>query len=670
MKGQGVSRRISEFLGPNGYFAKDLDNYEYRSEQVIMAKEMLRAFQDARFLMVEAGTGTGKTFADLIPAILSGQKVVITSGTKNLQEQIYFKDLPELSRHFDFKAALMKGRSNYLCWYKYRNFIREPLFPFREDINAFKSIEDWVIKTKTGDRAEVPDLPDDYATWREISATSEQCIGSQCPDFKECFITKMRQAAQEADIIIVNHYLFFADLCVRGGGFGEVIPRYRTVIFDEAHQLEEIATEYFGFQVSDFRVEDLIRDVLKGLNAFIRDPGELKGFKIGVDVLRTLSKNFFSGVSGLSRGRRSSDSGDDGGNRFLLEEGDISEELEDKGFQLQEALKDFSSRFNPWMEKDVNAANFKERADKISRELRFILGRDDPDFVYWCETRPRSNLLRASPLEVGPTLQEDLYSQVDTAVFTSATLATSQKGQWSFDYIKSRLGLEEMGPRMEELKLDSSFDFKEQAVFYLPGSLPDPNDRDFAIAAAEEMEKLLNISRGRAFLLFTSFRNLRRCYEILERQLPFPLLRQGDKPRTALIEEFRETGNSVLFATASFWQGVDVIGPALSLVVIDKLPFAPPSDPLVSARISRIKQLEGDPFNSYQVPAAVIALKQGLGRLIRSSNDFGILAVLDSRLRKRRYGKVFIESLPQTSVTDDIEQVRKFFKSKEKENRG
>jgi ATP-dependent DNA helicase DinG len=672
MKDSGeLSRRISEFLGPRGYFAHKLPNYEHRPEQITMAREVLCAFQGARFLIVEAGTGTGKTFAYLVPALLSGQKVVISSGTKNLQEQIFFKDLPALARQFKFRATLMKGRSNYLCWYKYRNFLREPMFPFRKEIQAFKSIERWVTKTRTGDRAEIPDLPDDYATWREISATSEQCLGTKCPDFKQCFITRMRQEAQESDILIVNHHLFFADLSVRESGFGEVIPRYRTVIFDETHQLEDVATEYFGFQVSDFRIEDLARDMLRSLPVFIPDKPRQKGFQVELEKMRNLSKIFFRAVAALAGARLAADvRHEDEGRRFLLEDDDLSGQIKDQGLELCRALKDLSARLSGFADKDAVPANLKERSEKISKELAFILKKDNPDFVYWCETRPRSHLLRASPLEIGPTLQDSLYTRLDTAVFTSATLATSQNNKWSFEYIKSRLGLDDMGSRVEELKLESSFDFQDQTVLYLPLTLPEPDDRKFIEAAALEMEELVKISRGRAFLLFTSFRNMYKIYEILSKRLDFPLLRQGQSPRTVLLDEFRKTDCAVLFATASFWQGVDVIGPALSLVVVDKLPFAPPSDPLVAARITRINELRGNAFHSYQVPAAVIALKQGLGRLIRSRNDFGILAVLDTRIRRRGYGRVFLASLPAMRITDDLGELRDFFKGKERSRTG
>ncbi len=671
MKGPDeLSRRISEFLGPRGYFARDLSSYEHRPEQVTMARESLRAFQEARFLLVEAGTGTGKTFAYLVPALLSGQKVVISSGTKNLQEQIFFKDLPALARHFRFRAVLMKGRSNYLCWYRYRNFIREPLFPFREEIDAFRHIEEWVTKTRTGDRAEIPNLPDEYAAWREISATSEQCLGSRCPDFKECFITRLRQDAQGTDIVIVNHHLFFADLSVRGGGHGEVIPRYRTVIFDEAHQLEETASEYFGFQVSDFRIEDLMRDVMKGLSSFIREPGELKAFRVEVDGIRELNRSFFKALAGLSERKVSPDSRDEEGRRFLVKPEDLSGEITERGALLCEGLSDLGERLSAWSDADPAALNLQERSEKVSRELEFILCTDDPDFVYWCEARPRSFLIRASPLEIGPTLQENLYGEVDTAVFTSATLATARNGEWSFEYIKSRMGLDALEDRVDELHLGSSFDFRDQAVLYIPSKLPKPDSGRFAQSAAKEMEKLVKITNGRAFLLFTSFRNLNLCYRILSKRLDYPLLRQGDSPRTILLEDFRATDRAVLFATSSFWQGVDVIGPALSLVVIDKLPFAPPSDPLVAARIERINQMTGDAFRSYQLPAAVIALKQGLGRLVRSRNDFGILSVLDIRLRRRSYGKVFLQSLPEMTVTGEIKEVSEFFKARERSHGG
>jgi len=658
------SRLIDQYLGPRGKLAADLGRFEHRPEQVDMARAVLKTLVEAGCLVVEAGTGTGKTLAYLLPILLQGQKVLVSTGTKNLQEQILRKDLPILQKHLSFKAAVMKGRANYLCWDRYRRFLRQPEFAFRDDIEPFAQIQKWAEKTDTGDRAEVPGLPDDYTTWRELSATAEQCLGTNCEDFENCFVTRMRREAQDARLVVINHALFFADLSVREAGFGEVIPRASTLVFDEAHGLADAATDYFGTQVSTYRIAELVYDARRSVQFQSLSPESSREIKRGLENLEQTSQRFFQAVPMLANPNRAGERADEA-RRFRLRPEHISSEVKEAGADLAERLRAFSARFAELGRQEESLKLVAERGAKTADELQSILAADNADYVYWCEQRSRGVFLHQSPIDLGPILAERLLHADHTLVFTSATLAARRGQEWSFNYFKDALGLSQSGRPVRELKLDSSFEFPEQAILYLPEGLPAPEHPEFGKAVAEEMARIVEVTRGRAFLLFTSWRNLTRVHDLLADRLSYPVLRQGEQPRSALLKEFKELKNAVLFATQSFWEGVDVVGPALSAVVIDKLPFAAPTEPVVEARIERIKKMGGDPFHAYQVPAAVIALKQGLGRLIRTREDFGVLSVLDPRLRTRRYGKIFLDSLPQIPQTASLEAVRKFFVERE-----
>jgi len=660
------SRLIDQYLGPAGKLRSDLGRFEHRPEQIAMARAVIQTLLEAGILVVEAGTGTGKTLAYLLPILLQGQKVIVSTGTKNLQEQILHKDLPILKKHLSFKAAVMKGRANYLCWDRYRRFLRQPEFPFRDEIEPFEKIRKWAEKTPTGDRAEVPGLPDDYATWRELSATAEQCLGTNCEDFERCFVTRMRREAQNAHLVVINHALFFADLSVREAGFGEVIPRANTLVFDEAHGLADAATDHFGFQVSTFRIAELIYDARRSVKFQSLSSESSREIKRELESLEQLSHRFFQAVAATATPNRAPERADEA-RRFRLRPEQISSDIKEAGEGLAERLRAFSARFTELGRKDESSKLLAERGTKTGADLESILAADDADYVYWCEQRGRGVFLHQSPIDLGPILAERLLHADHTLVFTSATLASRRGRQWSFNYFKDALGLSQSGRPVHELKLDSSFDFSEQAILYLPARMPAPEHPEFCRSVAEEMERIVEVTRGRAFLLFTSWRNLTRVHDLLADRLPYPVLLQGEQPRSALLQEFKERKNAVLFATQSFWEGVDVVGPALSAVVIDKLPFAAPTEPVVEARIERIKKLGGDPFQSYQVPAAVIALKQGLGRLIRTREDFGVLSVLDPRLRTRHYGKIFLDSLPEMPQTASLEEVRQFFAEREAE---
>lgn len=608
-----------------------------------MAEAAESAIAEKKHLIVEAGTGTGKTLAYLVPAILSGKRVVVSTGTKNLQEQLFFKDIPFLERHLGpLRACYMKGRGNYACRQKIYDAEKEPILDGLEEVADFHVIREWEKTTETGDRSEIKTLPESSTAWAKIDARSELCSGQKCQQFERCFITAMHQKAQESDIIIVNHHLFFADLAVKGGPVGSegagIIPDYGAVIFDEAHDIEDVAGQYFGTSVSTYQFEELVRDVASLAHRKSFGSQELDRI---LTILGERSSHFFT-LFGASDGR----SGFRAHEAFLMQHEeayrDILAALEIVALQL-ELLRAAPEEAIPLV----------NRAREIARRLQFWMESNDKAYVYWIEQRGRGKFLQATPIDVSSLLDEKLFDAIDTAVLTSATLAVSGE----FEFTKQRLGLRSA----RTLVVESHFDYQKQALLYVPQDLPDPRNQAFTSAAAREIIEILMHSRGRAFCLFTSYQQMRLVYDKVSLEVPFQTLLQGTGPRSALLDEFRATPNAVLFATSSFWQGVDVPGEQLSCVIIDKLPFAVPSDPVVEARIAAIRNDGGEPFSSYQVPQAAIALKQGFGRLIRSRTDRGVLALLDNRITKTRYGQIFFDSLPHYAFTTKREDVERFF---------
>jgi len=594
----------------------------------------MRALAEDQYLLVEAGTGTGKTLAYLVPAIVSGRKVVVSTGTKNLQEQIYHKDLPFLRERFfpDLRAAYMKGRGNYLCLRRFHALRDEMLLPEAALPDSdWAVISAWAESTETGDRAELTGLPENHPLWPEICATADNCLGQRCPLLQKCFITRMKAEAYAADLVVVNHHLFCADLAVRGNRYAEVIPRYQAVIFDEAHQLEEVATNFFGLQVSSRRLSDLVGDLLRQVR---RRPDKLGEMPEAVEGLDTAARTFFQLVRRAIRGRR-----DNSVTRERYRAADVDERLRENHGRLKNRLIIVYSGLGRLDPHDEESQALAERARSVEEDLDFLAAADEPSYVFWRESRSGGVFLNASPIDVSREFETRLYPELRSAVYTSATLSVSG----GFTYLKSRLGL---GDWAEELIVPSPFDYARQAVLYVPPHLPQPRHPEFTARAAEEIEALLELSEGRAFVLFTSYRNLHAVHDLLKDRVAFPLLVQGERPRTAMLDYFRRDVHSVLLATASFWEGVDVPGESLSCVIVDKLPFAAPDDPLVEARIEFLRDRGEDPFYSYQLPQAIIALRQGLGRLIRGRTDRGILAVLDARLLSRGYGRRFLESLP------------------------
>jgi ATP-dependent DNA helicase DinG len=652
---------VAHAFSPDGALARVVDGYEPREGQRAMAAAVASVVETGGTLLAEAGTGTGKTLAYLIPAILSRQRVLVSTGTKNLQEQIFFKDLPALQEALGvpFTATLMKGRSNYLCLHRLDHY-REQSFEGFDGAVFLPIIQEWAKSTTTGDRAELRDLPEEVPLWRELAATAETCLGTDCPRYGDCFVTLMRQRAAESDVVIVNHHLLCADAAVRHGDFGEVIPSCPTLVVDEAHQLEDVATNFFGYGVSNHRFDELVRDAAHALKAGGPEGPPLR--TLGTPV-EDASRAFFAHIararfaSGPSEMRA----------RYTAEA--MGEYLED-GLILAAALErleadlvlasrpsnDSNESNDSNDSNDSNLLILARRAAELRTDLKFVLRADDPDYVYFVESRGRGLFLRAAPIDVSRIVRDALFDRFRTTILTSATLAVDG----SFDYVKGRLGIR----AADEVRVPSEFDYARQALLYLPRRMPPPKSPAFAEAAARETIELLRRSQGRAFVLFTSYAVLRVVQQFVELALPYPVLVQGTAPRSKLIDEFRATPNAVLLATSSFWQGVDVVGEALSCVIIDKLPFASPSDPVTAARIDALKADGRDAFSEYQVPLAILTLQQGLGRLIRHRSDRGVLAVLDPRLRTMGYGRRFLASLPPAVLTRDAGDIRRFFGEK------
>jgi ATP-dependent DNA helicase DinG len=675
---------LYQFFAPGGLLSKAHPAYEFRRGQLQMAQAVEEALEERRHLIVEAGTGTGKTLAYLLPVIRSGKRVIISTGTKNLQEQLFFKDVPALEQALfpegdrRLSVCYMKGRNNYLCRKKLFDLTDQPVLSGLEEIEHYRAIAAWEKTTRSGDRAELAELPEASAVWHKLDARADTCLGQKCKEYDRCFITEMRRKAAESDIVIVNHHLFFADLAIKleaeGAPDAGVLPEAGAVIFDEAHELEDIAGNYFGISVSNLRMDELTRDVEHLMQREKLYTPQISG---AIQSVRERSQLFFS-LLPASEGRFAFDS-----RREFLEEN--GEEF----IALNQSLNRLGAELEQLPQKPEEVFAISRRAQQLQVQLRFVMENEDPNTVFWIERRGfrgapgaalkgrgfshatakqfengasapegrfggRNNVfLQATPIEVGQILRECLWSKLETSVLTSATLAVGG----GFEYIRQRLGLD----HARELVVPSHFDYESQAILYVPPNLPDPRTPQFAAEATGVIRRLLEITRGRAFVLFTSYAQMNDIYERLLGVLDYPMLKQGDAPKSVLLEEFRLTPNAVLFGTSSFWQGVDVQGEQLSCVIIDRLPFAVPSDPVVAARVKAIDVSGGNAFFDYQVPSAVITLKQGFGRLIRSLHDRGLLALLDNRILKKQYGRIFVESLPKYGRTTDMKKVEAFF---------
>jgi len=627
------SESMAEIFGAEGPLARALPGYAYRPEQAAMAKAVAAALARLEPLIVEAGTGTGKTFAYLVPALLSGRSVILSTGTRTLQDQLYRRDVPMLARALGMpvKLALLKGRGNYLCRHRLELATQQSSLLPRErgQARTLARVSRWAATTKTGDLAELTDLPEQSNLWPNITSTRDNCLGQECPQFARCHVFDARRAAQAADIVVVNHHLLLADLALKDEGFGDLLPGAEAVILDEAHQVPDIAAQFFGQIWSARQVQLLLRDAnIEMRAAAVKSPtltDDLVALEARCDDLRASL----------------------GGGAMRRDWGQLPDAFLDALAEIQLALTSIATQLEG-LGAGAGTANCARRAAALSVGLATFRERSDEDGVRWVEAGPTGLALQFTPFEIAARLREYVESRPCAWVFTSATLAIGE----DFAHFAARIGL----PEARTLRIGSPFDYPDQAMIYLPKNMPEPQDPAFAGAFIDACTPLLEACGGRAFLLYTSYRGLSDGVVALRQRFPnppFPVLIQGEAPREALLTRFRALGNAVLLATGSFWEGVDVKGDALSIVAIDKLPFAAPDDPLLAARLEGIRRRGGNPFIEYQLPQAVLALKQGAGRLIRDFDDFGVIVIGDPRLRTKNYGRVFIASLPPSPVVSD-----------------
>jgi ATP-dependent DNA helicase DinG len=646
-----------DVLGPGSPLAGALPGWEHREGQLAMAQAVEVALEEERHLLVEAGTGTGKTLAYLVPAVLSGRKVVISTATRALQEQIFVKDLPLVAQALEpygvpVKAALMKGLSNYACL---RRFEEARQSAAHAGDRQFARIEAWMRETQSGDRAELSDLPEDARAWLGVASSSETRIGAGCEYYGRCFVTRMRREAEDAQIVVVNHHLFLADLALRTGPRGahaSVIPAYDAVIFDEAHQVDDIATDFFGTRVSSAKVESLLHDAERTL----AKAGALEALGSGpvrgtLEQAREASQRFFallaSAASAAGEGRKTL--GEDGLGPDVRD----AHQALDLRLQALEAIALIRGEEAIQM-LGHRAGELRDSLRNILRGTRVDEDGEVGDVVRWVDVRSRSVSLGASPVDVGTALRASLFDRVPTVIGTSATLATGG----AFHFARSRIGAP---PGTDELLVHSPFDFASRAALYLPEDLPEPSDPRFTEQAADRIAELVYVTGGGAFVLCTSTRAMRALHGLLRSRISMTLMMQGERPKHMLLSKFRASGKAVLVATMSFWEGVDVPGWALRLVVLDKIPFAPPDDPVIAARCARMDREGGNGFTQYSVPSAAMTLKQGFGRLIRSQKDAGIVAILDRRIVKKGYGKTLLASLPPARRVRELEELKVFW---------
>jgi ATP-dependent DNA helicase DinG len=628
----------SALLGVDGPFAREVPNFAPRETQQRMADAVSEAMESHAALVVEAGTGTGKTFAYLVPALLSGKRVIVSTGTRNLQDQLFHRDLPRVMSILGTKVdvALLKGRANYLCRYRLQQAVESGQFRSRTQVDDLQKVRAWGARTRTGDRAELVEVPEGSPLWPRVTSTAENCLGTECPFYDDCFVFKARRRAQDADLTVVNHHLLLSDLALKREGFGAILPEADAYVLDEAHQLPELAGQYFSVGISARQVKELAADTLAECAG---QPGALALLQPTLDHVN----------DALRKARLAFDTLPKRGAFAQLEaDAGAGEALEILG----DALDDLAGVLVGQAERSKGLASVHARCVVLDQRLQRIAGRDGEDEVRWYELSDHGFELSATPLDLAPQLQA-LRNATDAAwIHTSATLAVAGH----FDHFTRQMGL--VDP--VTLDLGSPFDYPHQALCWLPRGLPEPAARDYTQRVIETVRPALEASNGRAFLLFTSHRALRLAAELLA-DAPWPLFVQGTAPRHQLLSDFRDSGNGVLLGAASFWEGVDVAGEALSMVVIDKLPFASPDDPVLQARLDAVRRAGGNPFRDWQIPAAAIALKQGAGRLIRDVHDRGVLVLCDPRIGSKAYGKLFLASLPPMPRTHDAADVQAFF---------
>ncbi len=630
---------MSEALGPDGELARALPHFVPRPSQQAMAEAVAEAIRQRSELLVEAGTGTGKTFAYLVPAMNAGTRVILSTGTKALQDQLFNRDLPIVAQSLGLKvhAALLKGRANYLCRHRLEQALSDGRLP-REEIYRLGQIRTWAAQTQSGDRAELAEVPEDDPIWPLVTSTTENCLGSGCPHFERCFVVQARQQAKEADLVVVNHHLLLADLALKQEGFGEILPGAGAFILDEAHQLPELAGQFFSEKLSYRQLEELASDTLDEAGSV---SGALAVLLPEVEALRSSLRKMRLAMQSLPERAPFTQ---------LAESIQTSEALA----KLNATLQSFAVATASQAPRSRGLANVYERCQRLQQCLNLLQETDNStEAVRWVERGGRGFTFHLTPLDVATPLQAMRKRLHAAWIHTSATLSVASR----FDHYADRLGLQ--SPRT--LALQSPYDYAHQALCYLPPGLPEPNTRDYTTRMLESVMPVLQASKGRAFILFTSHRALKQAAAWLPEHASWPLFVQGTAPRHRLLEEFRTSGHGVLLGAASFWEGVDVIGEALSVVIIDKLPFEAPGDPVLEARLDAMRRKDANPFRDWQVPNAVIALKQGVGRLIRCETDRGVLVLCDPRLTSRGYGRIFLASLPGMPRSDKIEDVQAFF---------
>jgi ATP-dependent DNA helicase DinG len=632
-------------FGPKGLLSKKLPYFDYRASQLEYAKEVRKALSEKHVSLLEAQTGTGKTLGYLIPALESDSRIIVSTGTKALQEQLFFKDIPLLQEElgFQFQAILMKGRMNYLCLLKYERVQSEAVLPDMESVEQLKDIQQWASHTDTGDIGE-SGVPDYAGIWKELTISADACLGAKCRFYSQCFIYKLKARSEEAKIIVVNHHLFFADLSLQVSSGTSIFPPYDVVIFDEAHQLADTATHNLSTIFSQAAFRDLYQDLMKELQVLrVKEKQDVSAAQTQTIKLGESVAKLFDKFTALPQ-------------KLRYDKHSIVKVVESHGVVVDKMFTSLVVEVTRFLDKTEDMPQISRRLAGFQASLSFLLRGEEEAYVYWAERNDQRDWsLHASPLDVSDILKKALWPNLESAVLTSATLFVDKKG----NTISSDLGID----HPIEASFPYNFDYQSQACLYIPNKIPDPTDPTFAEAAGEQIVKLVKTTEGSAFVLCTSYANLKVYQELLKR-LDYPLLVQGSRSRQALLKSFIKNPGSVLLGTMSFWQGIDVQGEALVSVIIDKLPFASPADPLTEAKIQYLRKSGRDAFNSYQLPAAVMLLKQGLGRLIRTNVDYGVLAVLDRRIVTKSYGEVFLRNLPPMPIINEMRDLKKAFEER------
>jgi len=644
---------IYNLLGSQGPFAERLVDFMPRVQQQEMAQAIADALDDYASLVVEAGTGTGKTYAYLVPALLSGKKIIVSTGTKNLQDQIFTRDLPKVLSVLGLRVpvSILKGRNNYFCHYRFEQKQLDGRLTPQQHQDVFH-IRQWLNVTKSGDVSEITAVPEGSSIWPYATSTAENCLGSDCPRIGDCYVSQARREAQQSDLVVVNHHLFFADMALKDDGFGEVLPQANAFIFDEAHQMFDVATRFFGDTLSSRQILDLARDAKMEI---LKDAPDMRDATALADTLEQAAREFRLSL-GLNERRAPWGA--------VARETSVTDSLK----KLATSVNSFAELLKPACERGAGIEKCFQRMQLLRDRLSYFQFEDIPvaqdgtsveqdnpsvDHILWFETQQKGFTLHKTPTDVAPQFESYMARQRAAWIFTSATLTVGN----SFKHFTGALGIS--GART--FSWGSPFDYQQQALLYVPASMPDPNAPGYTHAVVEVIKPVVDASQGRTFVLVTSYKSLNTIANALKGNIQYPLLVQGELPRTELLENFRSLGNAVLLGTSSFWEGVDVKGEALSCVIIDKLPFSAPDEPVLQARIEQMQSHGDNPFMEIQIPRAVIMLKQGVGRLIRDSNDHGVLVICDPRLYSKSYGRVFLKSLPAMTVTRQLNQVNEFF---------